>query len=174
MVTVEDAREYLGAETDEDVPSVVQRMIDAAVLAMEGYAGRHFLDAEVVETVKAANGYSAYLWLSEPPREILSSDPELPGYRIGGSRLVAENGWFWGEYRITFKAGYAAGEVPADLVQACLDQTAAIHARWKADKAGLSTMSSQTVDGWNQTFLERTGLELHVAQTVARYRPGRL
>ena len=178
MVTVEEAREYLGADSGTDSDARLEAFIAAAVAAMETYAGRHFMGADVSETVKPERGCSKYLLLSEPARAIVSSDPDLPDeYRIEGSRLIAEGGNVFVErdgYELVYSAGYVAGEEPADLIQACRDQVAYLHSRWKADSAGLAEIESQTIDGWTQKFRERGGLAPHVAAIVDKYRPARL
>lgn len=184
LITVAQAKTYLGVAASTD-DTTIGLMIDSATAAMEKEAGRHILAYTRTEILSGNGTYS--LWLSEPPESITtiheSSDQtwdsttliDSGDYLQDGSRVEYLN-QIWSHARMNIRVVYQAGwaSPPADLIQACKMQVAALYSEFQRVKRGLNGLSSQAVQGWSQAWLPVQPLTDAVAAICRRYRPARL
>lgn len=121
---------------------VLQQYEEAAVAYVERATGRYFgPPAERVEILDPSG--ADVLWLAEAPiadpaegRETVVAerrgaewtdlDAEETPYELDGRQLYREGGWARGRrsVRVTYWAGYSAGNEPADIRQAVLELAA--------------------------------------------------
>jgi hypothetical protein len=113
----------------------------AAVAYVERYTGRYFgAVAEIVETLDGSG--ADVLWLRETPAatpailvESRASDTwetvdlDDHPYETDGRQLYLSGGWTYGRrnVRVTYTAGYAAGEEPADIRQVVMELVAKMY-----------------------------------------------
>lgn len=184
LITLATAKTHLGVSGSGD-DATITAFIAAATEAMEGGAQRHLESTSVTEYLDG-NG-SRRLWLKESAESITSvhvdsarawgvaSLETAADYRVDGCVLDhLDEIWPIGRsnVRVIYSAGYAT--VPDDLAQACKAQVSMIYSEWQRAKTGLTNLSSQSVEGWAQQFIGRTGLDPSVAEVIRRYVPARL
>ena len=125
MITMADAKLNIrveGAVTFDD--DLIQRLVDSATAYLERRTGWNLGPVDTVTATMCGEG-SRILWLSQPPvaGSVVVEDADgepVEDFEVRGSRLVRTDGvWVYGkDYAVTYEAGFAPGEGPADLQQA--------------------------------------------------------
>lgn len=125
MITLADAK--LNIRVSEDVvfeDALISDLIASATRYLERRTGWYLGPVETSTVVLCGSG-TRTLWLPQPPvaASVLIEDAEgeaVDDFEVRGNRLVRTDGvWAYGEdYVVTYDAGFAPGEGPADLLQA--------------------------------------------------------
>lgn len=135
MISVADLRAWLQlAADDTEDDALLEELEERAVALLGELVGDHYgAETEFAEVVDGSG--TAELWLDRTPTSAAVTvelragqtwevvDSEL--FMVTGRRVLRVDGSAWSRgssaYRVTYTAGYAAGEEPALVYQAVLD-----------------------------------------------------
>ena len=133
LVKIEDLKAFLNlTETNTTLDNFLQICIDAAILDSKHYTNQDIFSREY-KLYKYGNGLKVIYLPNKPVTEITSiTDQNGVEYKtdsaifeIYGSQIIFVNGIFPNTLlKFTYKAGYIASTIPADLRQALIELSA--------------------------------------------------
>lgn len=137
MISLDYAKAHLRTETDEE-DGLIEEMVGSATRYIERRTG--WMLGSPREVTRHLIGFGTRtLWLHQPPLDpeavtVADGDDVIEDFAVRGARLVRTDGvWRRGvEYTVTAEFGFATGEAPPDMRQAC----ALVVAGWHRDREG--------------------------------------
>lgn len=125
MISLADLKAFTNVTVAADEPLLTE-LEQSAVAHVEKATGRYFGPPK--EIIQTFSGWGGTLWLKEVPlgTPAIVVEQESGGnwtviavddYEVNGRTLFARNGWPYGyrNIRVTYTAGYAAGQEPDDI-----------------------------------------------------------
>lgn len=149
LATVEQVKGYLGITSVAD-DALLERLVGSASAYIQKWLNRD-LGSDIYIASMDGNNSDTMLLPNYPVQSVtsltidgqaipLSSGPLNKGYAFDDNRIVLRGYRFTGgllNVEVTYTAGYADGEIPADVTQACIEMIAMRYR--EKDRIGLSS-----------------------------------
>jgi hypothetical protein len=185
LITLTDAKTHLGVDGADD-DAQITAFLESLTRAFEDHCGRRLEAATTTDYLDSAG--TEKLFLSQPAEETTAlyldanrvwgpgSLVEASAYMLrwgplGTARCIERLHGAWPAGRCIVKVVYQAGyaTIPAAIAEAARLQVARMMSEWRRTLGGVDGIANQSVDGWSQSFLARTGLEPAATDLLAPY-----
>ena len=187
IITLAEAKTYLGVSAS-DSDAVITSLLTAAQEAMEAHCCRNLeetsvtedLDGEGSQRLRTREPFQALtaLYLDSTRAfgagtQIGNSNFHLARGRDGTAKVIEYLDSYFDDgqknVRVVYQAGYTAATMPGNIALALKKQVGVLYSNWQRAKQAKDILSSETVDGWTQTWIDKQGLDDEVKELLTPY-----